>query len=147
MSDYQKIIDVVEKEAIAVEDLLISMKKKQKSIIAMSVDNLQVSISEEIKLLSITRSLEKERIELIESIIPGAKSPAKITISDMIKVIPEEESKKLSLLKVRLKKSLEEVKHVNELNRILLERSKKFIKDNISIITCQGEKKLVNKKV
>jgi hypothetical protein len=147
MSDYQKIVEIVEREAIAVEDLLVSMKKKQKSIIAMAVDNLQISITEEIKLLSITRSLEKERIEVIESIIPGTKSPTKITISDMMKIVPEDESQKLSVLKARLKKSLAEVKHVNELNRILLERSKKFIKDNISIITCHGEKKLVNKKV
>ena len=147
MNEYQKLIDIVEKEAKTVEDLLEAMKKKQKSIISMTLETMQSSISEEIRLLSITRSLEKERIQLVQNIIPETNAPSKISMADMLKYFPDAESEKLTNLKIRLKNSLEEVKHVNETNRVLLERGKKFVKDNISILTSHGEKKLVNKKV
>jgi hypothetical protein len=147
MSNYEEIVELVEKEAVAVENLLKTMIKKQKFIISLTVDDLHDSINEEIKLVSLTRTLENERLSLMKNLLPDEKNPGRVTMSEIIKRAPENESKILEKLKDRLQRSLGEMKHVNDLNRVLLERSKKFIKENISIITCYGEKQLVNKKV
>jgi hypothetical protein len=147
MSNYAEIVELVEKEAVAIENLLKTMIKKQEFIISMTVDNLHNTINEEIKLVSLTKTLENERLSLMKDILPDIKDAGKVTMSEIIKYAPEKESKNLQKLKERLKNSLNEMKHVNDLNMVLLDRSKKFIKENISILTCHGEKQIVNRKV
>lgn len=147
MIDYKKIINIVEKEADTIDSLLLTMKKKQESIISLTVDNLKSSINEEIKLVSLTKWLENERLSLLNQFVGSEMDSAKMTMSDIIKSAPETDSAHLQKLKGRLQKSLDELKHVNDTNMLLLERSKKFIKENISILTCYGEKQLVNKRV
>lgn len=147
MSDKEKLLAVMTEEADAVENLLDIMKKKQKAIISFANDELQESISKELKMVSLTKSLEKQRLELIQKIIPETNYPSKVTISQLVGNFDEEESKKLLSLKQRLMGSLEQLKDINEINRLLIDRGKKFVKENISILTSYGEKTLVNRKV
>ena len=147
MSDKERLLAVMNEEAEAVEKLLDIMMKKQKAIIALENDDLQTSINEELKIVSLTKILEKQRLELLQRIIPENNHPSKITISQLASNFEGEESEKLLSLRQRLMKSLEHMKELNETNRLLLERGKNFVKENISILTSRGEKKLVNRKV
>jgi hypothetical protein len=123
------------------------MKEKQKAIIAMANDELQENVAKELKIISLTKSLEKQRLELIQKIIPETNHPSKITISQLINNFEDEESKKLLLLKQRLTESLEQMKELNEVNRLLIARGKEFVKENISIFTSYGKKNFINRKV
>jgi flagellar biosynthesis/type III secretory pathway chaperone len=147
MNDKEKLLAVMNEEVDAVENLLDIMKNKQKAIISMANDDLQENIDKELKMVSLTKSLERQRLDIVQRIVPESNYPSKITISELINNFEGEESKRLLSLKQRLMESLEQMKDVNEINRLLIERGKKFVKENISILTSHGEKNLVNKKV
>lgn len=147
MNDYDKIIEIITAEIDLFEQLINIMHKKKEQIISMNIDDLQKTLNEEIKLLAKTRFLENKRLDLVKSFYPQKNNIEKLPLSELIKEAPAKESKILSELKFVLKSKLDEIKRINDSNRILIERSKKFIKENISILTCAGERQLVNKKV
>jgi len=147
MNDYDRIIEVITNEINLFEQLIDVMLKKKENIISMNIEDLQKTLNEELKLLSKTKLIENKRIELLKSFYPQKNNVEKLPLSELIKQAPAKESKILSELKFVLKSKLDEIKRINDANRILIERSKKFIKENISILTCAGERQLVNKKV
>lgn len=147
MNDREKLLAVMDEEADAVENLLDIMRDKQQAIISMSNEDLQESIDKELKIVSLTKSLERQRLELIQRIIPETNHPSKITISELLNNFEGEGSDRLLSLKQKLRESLEQMKEINEINRLLVERGKKFVKENISILTNQGKTILVDKKV
>ena len=147
MGDREKLLTVMSEEADAVDYLLDVMKKKQNAIIALANDDLQESITEELKIVSLTKLLEKQRLELVQKIVPETNHPSTITISQLVNNFEGEESEKLLSLKQRLRESLDQMKEINEINKLLVIRGQKFVKENVSILTSCGEKKLVNRKV
>ena len=147
MNYKEELLAVMNEEVDAVENLLDVMKEKQKAIISMANEDLQESIAKELKIVSLTKLLEKQRLELVQKIVPETNYPSKITISQLADNFKGEESKRLLSLKQRLRESLEQMKEINEVNRLLIVRGKEFAKENISILTSYGKKNLVNKKV
>jgi hypothetical protein len=147
MNEINKLVDVIEREAVIVDNLLNVMKRKQEAIIALTLENLKSSVSEEIKLVSMTKSLERERMDLIKQIMPSNSNPNDITLSQIITKSDSNTSNRLLDLKGKLHKTLDDLKNINETNMLLIERSKKFIKENIKILTQNGSHQFVNTKI
>jgi hypothetical protein len=147
MSDEQKLISIIDQEAAVIESLIAVMKNKQKAIIAMSIENLRSTIAEELKLVSLTKSLEKQRIELLKRFLPKSLRPEDITLSQIIKEVSENDRKILSKLREKFRYTLNEIKKTNDLNKLLIIRGKKFIRENIAILTCNGERQIIDKKI
>jgi flagellar biosynthesis/type III secretory pathway chaperone len=147
MNEMNKLVDVIEREAAIVDSLLNVMKRKQEAIIALTLENIKSSVSEEIKLVSMTKSLERERLDLIKQIMPSDSNPDNITLTQLISNSNAAEGSRLLNLKDKLHKTLDDLKNINETNMLLIERSKKFIKENISIMTQNGNRQLVNTKI
>ena len=141
------LIEIMEKELNLLDKLSEIMKQKQYSLIAFSVDEMNSILNQEIQLVAQVKSCDRKRIEIIKQLLPEVGNPEEIKVSDLLKICDERNAKQILFLKGNLLRSLEKVKNINDTNKALVQRSKRFVKDIVSVFTENGEKQLVDKKV
>jgi hypothetical protein len=147
MTSISKLYLILLEEVENIDTLIRLMKAKKDAIISLTYDRLKDLVTEEIKLVNMTKKLEKERITLLKESSFSLPNVEKATMSEIIEKLDAEESVRFMELKNRFRKSIDELKMINDTNSILIDRGKRFIKENISILTSNGTRRIINTKI
>lgn len=132
----EELMNTVEKQIVIYDELLEIAAKKKVAVIENKVEELAGFNSEENTLLGRCTRLDKRREELFDDIAFVLNKKNKdITLSKLIELIkgqPEEE--RLVQIRDRATESLNKLKQINDLNKILIETSLEHIDYSMNVI-------------
>lgn len=133
------IIDILKKEHDCYKDMLELSKSKKKVIIEGKVAELDKMVKLEQNMIVTIGQLERNREEAAARLgnVLGISS-AQLTISEMMKVLQPELKAGLEDVQEKLRKTLSELKDVNDVNGQLLEQSLEYIDYSINLISGTG---------
>jgi flagellar biosynthesis/type III secretory pathway chaperone len=140
MTRIEELERVLEAEVDLGEALLQLLVNKQRSIIGLQSDALSAVLEQEEQLLRPFQSLEAERVRLTaelvgrsdDGIIPGTDL---ISVVELLGHLPVTDSVRVSTKAVQLRTVVERILHMNGQNRILLQRSLRFVQDTMRLVT------------
>lgn len=131
------LITVLKEEGEIYEYLLPMTREKKQVIINNDLPSLQKITAEEQKAIEILNVLERRREEVIVNIgtVLGMDADT-MKISDIISVLKKQpdEQKELRDVHIGLKKTVEELKRLNDLNRVLMEQSLEMIAFDLNVL-------------
>ncbi|MBE0067762.1 flagellar protein FlgN [Thermoanaerobacterium thermosaccharolyticum] len=131
MPDINDLIDVLNGEMLLYKDLLDISLKKTDVIIHGKIQELDNMTKVEGSIICRLSKLEEER----EKILSGYDDTGEITISELCKMLPEDDAKKLKKIQKEFESLLKALNDRNELNKSLLQQSIEFVNYSIGIIS------------
>ncbi|WP_434639831.1 flagellar protein FlgN [Thermoanaerobacterium thermosaccharolyticum] len=126
-----ELIDVLNGEMLLYKDLLDISTKKTDVIIHGKIQELDNMTKIEGNIICKLSMLEEER----EKILSGYDDTGEITISELCKMLPEDDAKKLKKIQVEFESILKALNDRNGLNKSLLQQSIEFVNYSLSIIS------------
>ncbi|TCW42212.1 FlgN protein [Thermohydrogenium kirishiense] len=126
-----ELIDVLNGEMLLYKDLLDISTKKTDVIIHGKIQELDNMTKIEGNIICKLSMLEEER----EKILSGYDDTGEITISELCKMLPEDDAKKLKKIQKEFESLLKALNDRNELNKSLLQQSIEFVNYSLSIIS------------
>jgi flagellar biosynthesis/type III secretory pathway chaperone len=140
MTRSEELERVLEAEVDLGEALLQLLFNKQRSIVGLQSDALSAVLEQEEQLLRPFQSLEAERVRLTAELV-GRGDDGSLPGTDLISVVellahlPATDSVRVSTKAVQLRTVVERILHMNGQNRILLQRSLRFVQDTLRMVT------------
>ncbi|MFU0782858.1 MAG: FlgN family protein [Thermoanaerobacterium thermosaccharolyticum] len=131
MPDINDLIDVLNGEMLLYKDLLDISSKKTDVIIHGKIQELDNMTKVEGSIICRLSKLEEER----EKILSGYDDTGEITISELCKMLPEDDAKKLKKIQKEFESLLKALNDRNALNKSLLQQSIEFVNYSLSIIS------------
>ncbi|MEG6570391.1 flagellar protein FlgN [Thermoanaerobacterium thermosaccharolyticum] len=131
MPDINDLIDVLNGEMLLYKDLLDISSKKTDVIIHGKIQELDNMTKVEGSIICRLSKLEEER----EKILSGYDDTGEITISELCKMLPEDDSKKLKKIQKEFESLLKALNDRNELNKSLLQQSIEYVNYSIGLIS------------
>ncbi|MGF7400345.1 flagellar protein FlgN [Thermoanaerobacterium thermosaccharolyticum] len=131
MPDINDLIDVLNGEMLLYKDLLDISTKKTDVIIHGKIQELDNMTKIEGNIICRLSKLEEER----EKILSGYDDTGEITISELCKMLPEDDAKKLKKIQKEFESILKALNDRNGLNKSLLQQSIEFVNYSLSIIS------------
>lgn len=131
MPDINDLIDVLNGEMLLYKDLLDISSKKTDVIIHGKIQELDNMTKVEGNIICKLSMLEEER----EKILSGYDDTGEITISELCKMLPEDDAKKLKKIQKEFESLLKALNDRNDLNKSLLQQSIEFVNYSLSIIS------------
>lgn len=131
------------------EALLQLLMNKQRSIVGLQSDALSMLLAQEEQLLRPFQNLEAERVRLTAELV-GAADHGTIQAGDPISVVelmehlPATDSLRISTMATRLRTVVERILQMNGQNRVLLQRSLRFVQDTLRLVTEDHTRALVD---
>jgi flagellar biosynthesis/type III secretory pathway chaperone len=131
------------------EALLQLLVNKQRTIVGMQSDALSTLLQQEEQLLRPFQNLEAERVRLTAELV-GRSDEGVIHGTGMISVVellghlPATDSVRISTMAMRLRTVVERILHMNGQNRILLQRSLRFVQDTLRMVTDDHTRALID---
>ena len=132
-----ELIDVLDKEEKEYQDLILLSREKTPVIVKGDLDKLQKITEAEQYVVGRVTKLEKKRIEVTKDIaIVLGKDEESIKVVDIIDLLQSqlEVQEKLIEVNERLKKTMQEIKLVNDMNKSLIQESLDFIEFNLNLV-------------
>ncbi|MGF7397325.1 flagellar protein FlgN [Thermoanaerobacterium thermosaccharolyticum] len=126
-----ELIDVLNGEMLLYKDLLDISTKKTDVIIHGKIQELDNMTKIEGNIICKLSMLEEER----EKILSGYDDTGEITISELCKMLPEDDSKKLKKIQKEFESLLKALNDRNELNKSLLQQSIEYVNYSIGLIS------------
>ncbi len=131
---FTKLIEILKIENQDYDKLVNILKTKQKLIVQGDVELLQSTISEEARQTKICKEIEEERIEIVKKLARVYSSKnILMTLKEIINFAAPENSVKLTTLRYKLKRSLNNVTKLNGENSYLLNISLCHVKELINL--------------
>ncbi|ADL69673.1 FlgN family protein [Thermoanaerobacterium thermosaccharolyticum DSM 571] len=131
MPDINDLFDVLDGEMLLYKDLLDISTKKTDVIIHGKIQELDNMTKVEGSIICRLSKLEEER----EKILSGYDDTGEITISELCKMLPEDDSKKLKKIQKEFESLLKALNDRNELNKSLLQQSIEYVNYSIGLIS------------
>lgn len=131
MPDINDLIDVLNGEMLLYKDLLDISSKKTDVIIHGKIQELDNMTKVEGSIICRLSKLEEER----EKILSGYDDTGEITISELCKMLPEDDAKKLKKIQKEFESLLKALNDRNELNKSLLQQSIEYVNYSIGLIS------------
>jgi len=131
MPDINDLIDVLNGEMLLYKDLLDISSKKTDVIIHGKIQELDNMTKVEGNIICRLSKLEEER----EKILSGYDDTGEITISELCKMLPEDDAKKLKKIQKEFESLLKALNDRNELNKSLLQQSIEYVNYSIGLIS------------
>jgi len=146
MTDNEKkhLMMVTVAETAEFEKMADVIRRKHEAIAKLDTINVQGLVSEELVLLNNIRIVEKERSDVLKSMMLSAKDlndEGAITAK-----LGNEDSATYRKLHAEFQNAFNKVVQLNNMSRILLLHSLAFIRKNISILTNDGNRRLVDRR-
>lgn len=129
------------------ESLLRVMTSKQRSIVGLHGDSLTSLVVEEEELIRPFQQLEERRVRLTSELVgrPSTEEhPPIVTITELLRHLKPTDALRISTMSTRLRTVSERIIHMNEQNRILLQRSVRFVHDTLRLVTDDHTRQLVD---
>lgn len=140
----EDLIAIIQREIDAFNELLETLREKQKAIVEGEVSRLNTSVQNETRVTSETKQIEAERIErskeLARELNLEGKGGAAPKLSEIIEVVEEKYAERLSEQREFLRSLIQRVQYVNKSNQFLLDHSIKFVEQNIELLIGTAEK-------
>ncbi len=132
----ETLVDVLEKQTVLYEELLLLAKEKQKVIINNDVELLKQITSAEVVITNKAQKLEKERMESVSDIaMVLGKSEKDLTIYKIVDLVNTEDDKaKIRNVANKIKLVMDELKIENDNNHALLETALEYINFNLNVV-------------
>lgn len=138
----EELVTIIEETTGCYKELLIVANNKKDVIIKGNVPGLQTLTDQEQGVAGRLLRLEKKRMEILGDIcLVTNKDPKTITISKLIEMLSkqENEQKKLRQVSDELIKIVNEVKEINDLNKLLINESIDFVNFTMTAIKTSTE--------
>jgi flagellar biosynthesis/type III secretory pathway chaperone len=140
----EDLIAIIQREIDAFDELLDTLREKQRAIVEGEVGRLNSSVRNETRVTSETRQLEAERIErskeLARELNLVGRAGVSPKLSEIIEVVEEKYAERLSEQRELLRSLIHKVQYVNKSNQFLLDYSIKFVEQNIELLLGAAEK-------
>ncbi len=153
METISQLKEIMKTEAELIEAMHEVMKEQQDAIIRYESDKLNDAIQKQQELLSPIELLEKERVKMglrimnVEDIEDNRKARETFTIERLLPYLNNDDADDVQALANRLRKGTENIVQITRENRRLLEHSRKFVRENIRILTGNYSKQFVDQKL
>ncbi|MDK2807216.1 MAG: hypothetical protein PWQ94_2380 [Thermoanaerobacterium sp.] len=131
MPNINDLFDVLDGEMLLYKDLLDISTKKTDVIIHGKIQELDNMTKVEGNIICKLSMLEEER----EKILSGYDDTGEITISELCKMLPEDDAKKLKKIQKEFESLLKALNDRNELNKSLLQQSIEYVNYSIGLIS------------
>lgn len=136
---YKKIIDVVEEEALCLEEFLRLLVDQQKYLVENDLENIKNGVSRQQELIDRVKALEKSRTQLVAKYSETANlKPGDITMSGLARRAGGEMADKLMELQNSLMSLHQKIEKAKRKNQFLIEHSMKYINGTIRLIAERG---------
>ena len=134
-----RLLEILNKELTIYEGILKLSKEKTDAIVAGKISEIERITKLEQSIILKLGKLEREREGIVESLADGLDmKAADITLTDIINIMPEAESKKFKDFQDKFTKLLEDLRETNMLNSKLIQNSLEYIDFSINILTGAG---------
>lgn len=139
-----RLAEITTKETTEFETMADILARKRDAIARLDTRAVQEILSEEISKMNAIRRLERERASILQSLsITGKELNEPASLDGKL---GKAEAENFVRLHSKFRKVFEKVQQLNGTCRFLLINSLAFIRQNIRILTDDGNRKLVDKK-
>jgi len=143
----EELIAVIAKEIEAFEELLKTLREKQRAIVEGEVQKLNNSVENEVRLARETKHLEVERIEQSQRIAEKlALENITPKLSEIIENVEHSYAQRLTEQRQLLRDRVSEIQILNKKNQYLLNYSLSFIEQTMDMLFAGNESKNIYKK-
>lgn len=131
-----ELIEILNKQASAYEELLILSTEKKSVIINNDIDALQKITIVENKIVSRSQKFEEKRLELMKDIASVLnRKNEELTLSILEELMKDqEEAPLISAVRIKLKDTVTKLKEANDLNNQLIEGSLDYIEFTMNLV-------------
>ena len=152
MTKIEELERVMETEVEMGEALLQLLTRKQQSIVGLQSDVLTSLLAQEDTLLRPFRELETERTRLTAELVDTGALPAEagtrnVPVETLLGHLAAGDAVRISTMAARLKTVVERILHMNNQNRLHLQRSLRFVQDTLRLVTDDHTRQLVDHRV
>lgn len=143
-NDGNNLIEATGQEAAEFEKMLGILKRKQAAIARLETEEIRKIVGEELDELNNIRVAEEKRAAILKRL-----ALAGIDVNDtsaLAAKLGRENSENYLKLQAGFRKVYEQVVQLNNITNVVLLHSIAFIRQNIRILTDNGNRKLVDKK-
>ena len=152
MHDVETLKSILETEAEMAGGIYEEVTRVQKAAITVSAADLATSVVAETELLSPLEHLDRERVRCVEEIgkrlFPGSSRQAgSMTVRELVRYLPLDDAVAVSGAANRLRTVVENIVAVNGRNRILLERSRRFVEETLRVVTDDNTRTLIDQRM
>lgn len=152
MTKIEELERVMETEVEMGEALLQLLTRKQQSIVGLQSDVLTSLLAQEDTLLRPFRELETERTRLTAELVdtgtlPGEAATRNVPVETLLEHLAAGDAVRISTMAARLKTVVERILHMNNQNRLHLQRSLRFVQDTLRLVTDDHTRQLVDHRV
>ncbi|MBP1690709.1 MAG: FlgN protein [Bacteroidetes bacterium] len=152
MTKIEELERVMETEVEVGEALLQLLSRKQRSIVGIQGDLLSSLAIEEQTLLKPLQELEGERMRLAfelagDASVPATEGTAGVPLDELLERLDTAEAARISTVAARLRTVVERLLQTNDQNRVLLQRSLRFVQDTLRLVTDDHTRQLVDHRI
>jgi hypothetical protein len=152
MKTIETLDGVLQRELALGGELLAAMRAMQRAIVEFHVADLLAAIEREEKVLKPLECAERERVALVQALVPSGVPPGGIameqpTLSRLAAEATGEAGDRLRAAGRSLEELVARIKEVNGQNRLLLEHSIGFIRSTLHAVTEGYARQLIDHKV
>lgn len=135
----ERLIEILDKEKNIYESILKLSIDKKDVIVSGKVSELEGMTRLEQSIILKLGKLEEEREELAGELAAALKiKPSEITLSGIVKLVPEKLGSRLKYCQESLLKTVSDIRNTNTLNSKLIRNSLDYIDFSINILTNAG---------
>lgn len=120
------------------------LARKRDAIASLDTNAIPEILNEEITVMKVIKELELERVSVLQSLSLSGKDLNQL--ASMERILGKEDAQSYMRLHAEFRAIFEQVQRLNGMCRFLLVNSLAFIKQNIRILTDDGNRKLVDKR-
>jgi len=146
-STTEELEHIMQSEVELGESLLQVMMEKQRSIVGLHGDHLTSLVVQEEALIRPFQQLEQRRVRIARELIgPGTEGGemTPVTLAEILRHLEPSDALRISTMSTRLRTVSERIIHMNDQNRILLQRSLRFVQDTLRMVTDDHTRQFVD---
>jgi hypothetical protein len=146
-----ELVTILKEQEESLKQFLVCSLNKQKAIVQNDIENLHNSLNNEEKILSQIEKNGKKISSVIEKLAEdyGLELEA-VSLSEFLNSVTDKSEinvKVISLLRNSIKDLIGKSSRINEQNKILIDHSRNFLRETISVLIGLSKRPLLDRKV
>ena len=136
----KELFAVLEQETALIEDLIVLAERQQMALTHYAIEDLQTCLAEQAEYFKHLRLVERQRVRIVGTMLNKPFSEAnRVTISQICEQTSRQEGEHLRRLQSTLQLRTLKLQQLNNLNRMLTERSRSFMRTVLDTLTNGGQ--------
>jgi hypothetical protein len=135
---------VMQSEVEVGESLLQVMTRKQQSIVGLHGDQLTSLLMQEEDMIRPFQELEQKRLQLAAQLAGKPAGTQTVTLAELLRLLAPSDALRVSTISMRLRTVSERIIHMNDQNRLLLQRSVRFVQETLRMVTEDHKRQFVD---